>query len=268
MKAGARLSMVPLAPGGLQVWRCALDDPLPANGGLEDRLSIEEISRAERFRFEPDRHRFLLRRIVLREILGAYLDLDPTAIAIERDPRGKPHLPARAARGLEFNTSRAGEVGLIVVAGGLSVGVDIARVATATTWREAAALALNARELAWVASLPIDLQDDAFYALWTRKEAVAKAAGMGLQVDPPSLIVPVLPGTRGWLPVRPPTDGGEEPMTLTDLDAGPGYRACLAVNARLVGEAPGILTWTPSWLLHRTGRIEPAAPACERIGSG
>lgn len=263
---GMAPGIAPLAPGQLHVWRFALDDPLPANGGLCGRLSFEETSRAERFRFGPDRHRFLLRRLVLREILGAYLDLDPGAVGIVRDLHGKPRLSAAVDSGLEFNTSHSGEIGLVVVAGGLQVGVDIARVATAGTWREAAGLALNAGELAWVTSRPVDAHADAFYALWTRKEAVAKAAGLGLQVDPQSLEAPLIPGTRGWLPVRPPTGSRDEPMTLMDLDAGPGYRACLAVKSRLVGEAPGVLTWTPSWVLRRTWGIEPAALASEHNG--
>ncbi|USO00151.1 MAG: 4'-phosphopantetheinyl transferase superfamily protein [Phycisphaeraceae bacterium] len=62
------------------------------------------------------------------------------------------------------------------------VGVDVERVRALPELREMIPLALHAEEIARLGADP----DDAggFLESWTRKEAVLKAAGVGLRVDP------------------------------------------------------------------------------------
>ena len=66
-----------LAADKVDVWRIALNLPTEEVQGLQNLLAPEEISRADRFRFEKDRQRFVVVRGLLRVILGRYLNLKP-----------------------------------------------------------------------------------------------------------------------------------------------------------------------------------------------
>jgi len=53
-------------------------------------LSDVERARAERFRFDQDRHRFIIARGSLRELLGAELAIDPASVALSAGPAASP----------------------------------------------------------------------------------------------------------------------------------------------------------------------------------
>src|SRR5690606_26821830 len=67
-----------LEAGDVHVWQVLLDAPL---SGLDHEvLSDDERERAERFRFQRDRMRFVAGRARLRRILGTYLDREPATL--------------------------------------------------------------------------------------------------------------------------------------------------------------------------------------------
>ena len=66
--------------------------------------------------------------------------------------------------------------------------------------------------------------------VWVRKEAILKATGHGLAIDPSRVEVtaPEDPARLvAWRADNPPAG----PIQLTDLSAGIGYSACVAVMA-------------------------------------
>lgn len=142
-------------------------------------LSEGERQRAARFRLPRVREQFVQTRGVLRTLLGAYLDTEPGGVPIVYGDNGKPHLPA--ACGLHFNVSHT--EGLAVFAFCQQrVGVDVER---QRPFRDALGLVqrfFSPRECALFENLAEGERPDAFFRAWTRKEAVLKAIGRGVQV--------------------------------------------------------------------------------------
>jgi 4'-phosphopantetheinyl transferase len=144
------------------------------------------------------------------------------------EPHGKPRLRGAAA-GLEVSVTHSGRrVGLAVATAGV-VGLDVEQVEPPRAFPYDAAL--TAAELAGLRAVPPGQRDRAFVTAWARKEAVLKAAGIGLRLDPRRFAV--APAGRpaallDWPPDAPPLLPGAR---LYDLDPGPGYAAALAVLA-------------------------------------
>ena len=126
------------------------------------------------------REEFLAGRVLLRLLLAAFLRCAPPDVPLALDANGKPCLPENA--GLHLNLAHS--QGLVVVALSRSgpVGVDLEYRNPAFSAAEAVELAaaFAPEELARLKQLPPAEQPDAFYTLWTAKEALAKADGRGL----------------------------------------------------------------------------------------
>jgi 4'-phosphopantetheinyl transferase len=88
-------------------------------------------------------------------------------------------------------------------------------------------------EFASCAATPEDGRTAAFFACWTRKEAIVKVDGRGLALGLSSFDVEVAPGATGNLLQRPPP--GCPPLALLSLDVGPETSAAVAVACDFCG---------------------------------
>jgi 4'-phosphopantetheinyl transferase len=226
--------MAVLSPDELHIWRVRLIAPADVSRRLRAHLSPDELERAARFVFAPDRERFVLARGYLRQILGAYLGLSPASLQFAYNVHGKPSLaqqPAGAA--LSFNLAHSGDLALYAVARGRRVGVDIERVRLDLDYPAILSGVFTAREQAALATLPEDQRRLAFFNGWARKEAYLKARGQGLSYPPDRVEVTLLPGE----PVAfnlPGDEAAASTWALYALDAGAGYTAAVAIE----GSAP------------------------------
>jgi 4'-phosphopantetheinyl transferase len=107
------------------------------------------------------------------------------------------------------------------------VGVDVERVGPIEDLAERGAGVLAHEELAVLAAAVPPERAGAFLCYWTRKEALLKATGEGLTVPLDSVRV-TSPDSAPAILAGPPSLPPER-VWMRDLDAGPGYRACLAV---------------------------------------
>lgn len=135
-------------------------------------LSHAELVRAAALRDSLRRERFVLAHAFLRRSLGARLGRAPSALVFGFGPVGKPHVD-----GLHFSFSRSGEFAALALSTAQSVGVDIEeqRPINVQLLADHHFSAAEARALV-SAEKPLD----DFYRLWTRKEAVLKAYGLGV----------------------------------------------------------------------------------------
>jgi 4'-phosphopantetheinyl transferase len=131
----------------------------------------------QRFHFAADRERYAAAHVNLRRILGAYLDLPPEKIRFRANRFGKPELADEAS--LHFNLSHSRTIALLAVDHALPVGVDVEDLRPIEV--EVAAAHFSARELADLSTLTGEARVRGFYRCWTRKEAILKAEGVGLQ---------------------------------------------------------------------------------------
>ncbi len=117
---------------------------------------------------------------LLIDAAAAVLDAPAEAVTVAHEPSGRPYLQGIGA-GLHVSVShcRAGVVAVVTSPAG-PVGVDV-EVVRPLPWQQMAHRYLDAGEVDWLIGLPIDSQVAAFLRLWTYKEAVGKAYGVGLR---------------------------------------------------------------------------------------
>ena len=189
----------------IHLWRVSLNQPIAVVHSLASLLSPDEHQRADRFRRDPDRQHFIVGRAMLRQILGRYLAIAPSALQFSYEPRGKPFLVSssdRQAPNLQFNLSHSHELALYAIGLDRRVGVDLEYLSRTLSEVEPLAQRFFApTEYNALIALPIEQRRSAFLRLWTCKEAVLKAIGTGLsdleQVEIPQSSAPEFQLTTG-----------------------------------------------------------------------
>lgn len=177
MNKGLPIYEIPTATT-IEVWMIDLDEPLNQTTSLDKILSIDEQERAERYLSLKNASRFKLCRAMLRLGLARYLEMAPQAITLVMNPHGKPAVEGSP---LHFNVSHSGGQGVIAFSGIGEVGVDVEALQRDVEALEIAQANFTGSEAAMVAAAKTPQERTSiFLRLWTRKEAVLKAAGCGL----------------------------------------------------------------------------------------
>jgi len=190
-------------PGRDEVRVCLATLP-PEEAGLAaftHLLGPDERARAARFTVAEPRRQFVFGRIILRQWLGACLGIEPAAVELGCQSRGKPCLmPSARHPDLRFNLSHSGRRLAIAMACGREVGVDIERIQPLADWLPLTERIFSPRERVELLALPQPRQLAAFFNGWTRKEAWLKATGEGLTDDLPAIEVTLDPEREpAWL---------------------------------------------------------------------
>lgn len=217
----------------VHVWRVPLDLPMSRVEDLRRTLVAAEVRRAERYRFDRDSRRFIVARGVLREILSRYLGTEAHRLRLGHGPRGKPYLLGETGEGaLCFNVAHANELALYAVTRGRKIGVDIEYMERDPVPVGIAERFFSPREVAGLRALPPDVQRQAFFNGWTRKEAYVKATGDGLALPLDQFDVTLDPREPAALLSVNTNPQEASRWTLQSLEPGSGYAAALAVEGR------------------------------------
>lgn len=152
----------------------------PEESRILATLSAEECLRAQRFRFERDRHTFLVVRASLRRLLAACLDVPPAHLVFTYNEFGKPQLAD--APGLYFNVSHARGAAAIALSRNGRIGVDVEQITRERATHEAVRQYFSARESLALDDCSEGARHELFFALWTLKEAYLKARDEGLSI--------------------------------------------------------------------------------------
>jgi 4'-phosphopantetheinyl transferase len=170
-----------LEKNDVHLWRASLDHhALDIPQFEQSLLSRDERLRASRLRFTRDRRRFIAGRGILRLILGSYAGCAPADLVFSYGHGGKPSVDMPAGGDLLFNVSHSEALALYAISAAGEVGVDVERVREIPEWAHIAALCFTKEENVLLASASPSERCKLFFQAWTRKEAVAKAAGTGL----------------------------------------------------------------------------------------
>ena len=217
-----------LAADEVHVWRARVSHCETCLDELAALLTAEERRRAARFHFAIDRARCILGRALVRLVLGHHLRCPSDALMFEYNAFDKPGVVGAAD--LQFNISHSGEWLLIALAYGRALGVDVERMRADMATSEIAARFFSPTECFALASLPAQMQCEAFFDCWTRKEAYLKARGDGLSLPLAQFDVAFGPGTEPRLLATRHDPAEVQRWALRALNVGPGHRAALAVE--------------------------------------
>lgn len=167
-----------LPDDSVHVWWAACDRPESEIQHLEQTLSSEEIRRAGRYYFKPDRIRFVVGRGLLRYFLSRYLDAEPAQICFKYGRYGKPEATRiPGCETIRFSLSYARDMVLFAFGRHQALGIDIE---TLCPVPEAGAIAdgfFTSNECSKFFQVPEAQRETVFFRIWTRKEALIKAMG-------------------------------------------------------------------------------------------
>jgi len=219
--------------------------PLPTKGAVArwldcatippDRLAIwrefldaEELARADRFYFAPDREIFIAAHALTRALLSHYGGLEPRCWRFVAGPHGRPALdPAHNRPDLHFNLSHTeGLVGCALAHH--EVGIDVESVERSASTGRIAGRFFTPREVALIDASPEQLRQRVFFQLWTMKEAVMKAMGLGFQLPLDEFSVTLDPLGVTFEPARPDNNTG---WSFGQTAVGTHYMLAVALRA-------------------------------------
>ena len=167
--------------GQVHIWRANLNLSSPEIQSLKQLLSPNEIARADRFRFPLHKKRFIVARGILRQLLGSYLNISPDSLIFQYGDRGKPLLTESSGNNsLQFNISHSQEYALYGFIYHQPIGVDLEYVREMPDALKIAQRFFSANEYNSIQAIAPEKQQQAFFQLWTAKEAYLKAIGTGL----------------------------------------------------------------------------------------
>ena len=154
-------------------------------------LDGPEQARLRQFARSGPRREFTLCRAALRALLCRELDCGNEELSFGASDHGKPFaLVGSLPAPVSFNVSHSGRHGLIAIAPRGRIGVDVEDRKARRDMDNDIRLLFAPGEQAGLASAEGSSKADLFYSLWTMKEALVKAAGVGLRIDTTSFEIP------------------------------------------------------------------------------
>jgi 4'-phosphopantetheinyl transferase len=214
----------------IHVWLVPLGEDKEPAAEFVSLLDREEAARAARFAHRRLRMHFVQSHAIVRRILVGYVGaVDASDLVFRRGRYGKPRLvaPAAACR-LHFSLSHSGDRCILAVRLGQPLGIDIERLNDLPNALEIARRNFTAAETRMLADVHRVWRRDAFFALWTRKEAVSKALGASLATSLKQVEFEL--GMAGQ-PQLAALDGDRlraRDWVVLGIESAPGYVAALA----------------------------------------
>ncbi|GGI80202.1 4'-phosphopantetheinyl transferase family protein [Legionella impletisoli] len=170
----------------IDVWQF----PLTLNvDALKSLLPQEELDRAARFHFPIHRTRHIAAHTILRFILSRYLNQPGNNLNFAYNAHGKPELKDQY---LHFNLSHSRDLALLAVGKHHPLGIDL-EYFSARPYEGIGQHIFSELENNALTTLPQSLKSLGFFHLWTQKEALTKACGLGLSYPTKQLTLPLLP---------------------------------------------------------------------------
>lgn len=157
---------------------------------LSKKLNVYTLEYSNRFVRDKDRNRYVLTQYFLRELLSYYLQIDFDKVVISYSKSGKPYLNDKINSNLKFNYSHSGDYIIYAFTSDDEIGVDIEEIKDIPEFDELSRAHFSDEEQSIYFELKNpDEKKKLFYRIWTRKEALLKAAGSGITIDLKSLTV-------------------------------------------------------------------------------
>jgi 4'-phosphopantetheinyl transferase len=215
-----------LAPGPGEVILVAASLEVDSGrlAALRAQFSAREEGRFQSFATEALRSRWGAARGTLREVLGRALACAPAEVQFGYAAHGKPQV---AGSTLRFNISHSGALAVIALAR-FEVGVDVELPRPRRSDAIARRFYAPGEIERLFAQEDAHLRTDAFFRLWTCKEAFLKATGEGLSRSTRSYEISLHPPRLLW--ATGIADAAAR-YSVHPLDLGEPYRGAVVAEA-------------------------------------
>jgi 4'-phosphopantetheinyl transferase len=215
--------------GHVHVWMSRqshdLESPVPSG------LSEAELQQCSTYRFSDDQLRCRARRGLLRRVLARYLEIASRDVNLCARPGGKPQRGGGAPSNLTFSVSSSKGIVLVAIAAGMEVGVDVEALHELPELSQLAKLALGDDELHELQQISPQDMRRWFLQRWTVKEAILKASGEGLRLDPRQVAITRNDGA-GIVGRLISTEVNRRSWFVTDLDVAENIVGAVASDRR------------------------------------
>ena len=171
-------SATPLKSAEIHLYVVSVADLLAEQARLAAYINAEEEARAARFVNPQHGHKQRCVRGLLRQLLAQYLAIDPSQVEFDYAEHGKPYL--KNDPNIHFNLSHSCDMAAFAFCLQTDIGVDIEYMREQSNLAGMINHVASEKEMHELAALQGDELHNAFYRLWTRKEAFIKAVGRGL----------------------------------------------------------------------------------------
>ena len=144
-------------------------------------LSSRESERYRQFRFDRDRHHFLVAHALVRSALSVYVDVDPSSWQFSSNRHGRPEISiADNLPPLRFNLTHTRGLVACVVTLELDCGIDVEQVSARGNLTGIAEKMFATSEKHALQMLDGETLLERFFSYWTLREAYCKALGIGI----------------------------------------------------------------------------------------
>ncbi len=146
---------------------------------LAAMLDDKERARAARFAFQEDRQSYIAAHALVRAELSRRADRAPQQWRFAETKLGKPFL-LDPPRDLRFSITHTRGMVAVAIAEGVEIGVDVESADRRAESMKLAERFFAPEEVALLRAVEGEARRNLFFAIWTLKEAVVKATGLGL----------------------------------------------------------------------------------------
>jgi len=202
-------------------------------------LSDDELAQYRRFHFARDARDYAAAHALLRHTLSRDGDRAPEQWRFDRTTNGKPFLIDAGDAPASFSLSHTHGMVACAVSNGADVGVDVECIDRHVNTADIAARYFAPDEAAHLVQLDAEARRNRFFDLWTLKEALVKALGVGMAMSISSLAFTVHPG--GLVGLEAPADVAPDTWQFGLFAPSPRHRLAVASRVPRSGSAQLII---------------------------
>jgi len=221
-----------LGENDIHVWVSYLNLHQAKLKHLYPLLSNEEKERSERFKFYKHRKNFIASHGFLHAVLSYYIDTPAEDIQFSHGEKGKPFIPEEQnPQNIQFNLSHSNSMAVLAVCKNQQLGIDIEFKEKKADWQGIIKRFYTQNEQDAIFKLTEETQKDAFFQVWTRKEAHMKVTGKGMSLAPTQFEVSVPPKPAEFIEnLKSPDDNFYKMQDIILPEMYADYYACLSAD--------------------------------------
>ena len=163
----------------LHIWFVDLDSITYDYRQAFNQLPLKDKERLQAIQTENKREISIKRHVILLQILSYYLNKDISEINLEYNEYGKPYLELTE---IKFNISNSYNFLLVGITMGNELGVDIEKFRSNVEFDKLVERYFTKNEKDFFTTLSETKKEVFFFDLWTMKEAILKATGLGMRL--------------------------------------------------------------------------------------